>query len=148
MKSAFRKILMVLALSTFIPFYGQDERRMPIGESLAEERFFKLQLDLPSNLLVSGHQVTFPSGKTVTFSILETIALNEHQQHQWSLTELANVLDNPAEHIRCAALVILVRETKEPENHSTFLMSVEELKRGGIISKWKSIAKSKEGAKQ
>jgi hypothetical protein len=84
--------------------------------------------------------VRLPSGQTVSFSLLELIAKSEHEKHNWSFKELAAALEDPSEHIRCAALLLLKMETKEFENHSAFQMSVEQLRRAGILAKWKAIA--------
>ncbi len=68
------------------------------------------------------------------------IVKKEQARIQWTLEEIVVGLAHEHLHVRCASLILLVDATKIEENHPSYLMSLEEIKSEGVLSKWQKIA--------
>lgn len=112
---------------------------VPISEVFAEKNLWKLRLQLPEKLHVSGANIKLPSGRLINQSILATLARQEYEKNRWTLSELFESLGSPDDHVRCMSLILLVDVTGISEDNPSFLMSLAELKSSGVIAKWKKI---------
>jgi hypothetical protein len=136
-----RSALLLLSFLLAIPMmaFSQDVSKPAFADAFTETNLRKLRLQLPNHLHVSGHSVILPSGRILACSVLYTVAKKEEERVKWTLDELLAGLSHEHSHIRCAALLLLVNETKMPEDHPSFLMSPEELQSSGVLSRWQKI---------
>jgi hypothetical protein len=128
-----------LALFLCCSLIAQEASRRTVAEVFSEGNLWKLRFELPHHLHVSGAQIKLPSGKAMNHSILGTLAKQEYLKNKWSLQELLDSLESRDAHIRCIALTLLVSVTGFSEDHPSFLMSREELKSSGVVTKWAKI---------